>query len=126
MSKQPQPYTREFEVFWKKYPKRGGKKRKKRPAFLMWLRLTDDEQHEVLTKVKFIRQFEGDYPRDAVTWLNPETQRGWEDIEFKPDYVPVLPEELTVNILKMDEHKSVNINNERNRQTAGLSLRKGR
>lgn len=119
MSKKPIPYNREFEVFWAKYPKRGGKKRKKRPAFLMWLRLSPDEQHEVLTKVKFIRAFEGDHPRDAVTWLNPETQRGWEDIEFQPEYVPMLPEELTSKIKSVPEH-TVNFNNERNRQTAGL------
>lgn len=110
-------YTKEFEVFWKYYPHRNGKPVKKCPAFKMWLRLSEDEQHEILTKAKYIKKFEaGPYARDAVTWLHPENQRGWEDITFKADWVPVLPKELTENVLK-DAHKApININDERNRQ----------
>ena len=89
-------YSKEFEVFWKLYPHRNGKPIKKRPAWNMWQRLTDDEIYEICTKAKYIKQFEGGpYARDAVTWLHPENQRGWEDITFKPDWVPVLPAELT-------------------------------
>lgn len=96
------PYTREFEVFWRYYPDRWDRsmnkkiKRKKRPAFDKWLLLSDEIRHEILTKVKYIRQFEGAYARDAVTWLN---QCGWEDIEFKPAYQPVLPPEM-LDVLK--------------------------
>ena len=115
-------YSKEFEYFWKMYPKRSGKKRRKCPAWLMWLRLTDDERHEVLTKAKYIKQFEGDYPRDAVTWLHPENQRGWEDITFKKAWVPILPTELIQDVLKEVDTKTVNISDERNRQRKGLGL----
>jgi hypothetical protein len=94
-------YSKEFEVFWTLYPKRWDPerhewiKRRKCPAWIMWQRLTDTERHEVLTKVKFIKKQEGKYPRDAATWLNPKTQRGWEDIEPPANWVPRLPKELT-------------------------------
>ncbi len=102
------PYSPEFEYFWGLYPHRGGKPIKKRPAWNMWLRLTEDEIHEICTKAKYIKQFEaGPYARDAVTWLHPERQRGWEDITFKKEWVPVLPEELT-DILKAPAKPEVN------------------
>lgn len=105
-------YTQTFEVFWKLYPKRRGKKRKKYPAWRSWLKLDAGTHHEILTKVKFVRQFEGDYPRDPVTWLN---QRGWDDIEFKPAYVPVLPKELTHLIGKAEGPDGVDTNASRTR-----------
>ena len=74
-----EPYTKGFEVFWRYYPKRWDRngqkliKRKKYPAFESWQKLDADTRHEILTKVKFIKDFEGRSARDAVTWLN---QRG--------------------------------------------------
>ena len=116
-------YSKEFEYLWQVYPKRKGIKRKKCPAWKMWLRLTDDEKHEVLTKARYIKQFEGDRPRDLVTWLHPENQRGWEDIVFKDEWVPVLPEELTKDVCKMPEEKTIDINTERNKQRKALGIR---
>jgi len=119
-------YTREFEVFWKLYPTRWDRtcsvriKRKKRPAFDKWQTLDEGTRHEILTKARFIREFEGGSARDAITWLN---QYGWEDIEFKPDYVPILPKELTDEVFKKAKPRIINVNNERNRQKDGLGVR---
>jgi hypothetical protein len=119
-------YTREFEVFWKLYPTRWDRtcskriKRKKFPAFEKWQALEDDTRHEILTKAKFIKDFEGSSARDAVTWLN---NRGWDDIEFNPDYVPILPKELTEGALKKVEPNIINVSNERNKQKNKLGIR---
>jgi hypothetical protein len=89
---------KEFEVFWKLYPKRWDRnrsrliKRKKFPAWESWQKLDSDTQHEILTKAKYIKEFEGGSARDAVTWLN---QRGWDDVDFPDSWVPRLPKELT-------------------------------
>ena len=105
------PYSKEFEYFWLVYPHRNGKPIKKRPAWNMWLRLTDDEIYEICTKAKYIKRFEaGPYARDAVTWLHPENQRGWEDVTKQVGYKwePCLPEEL-LDVLKTDT-KTIHIN----------------
>ena len=116
-------YTEEFKVFWKYYPHRDGKPVKKCPAFQMWNRLTADDHFEILTKAKYIKQFEGGpYARDAVTWLHPENQRGWEDITFKADWVPVLPKELTKDVFKDGKAKTIDYNTERNKQRKAMGL----
>ena len=89
-------YSKEFEYFWKQYPHRNNRPIKKCPAYQIWLRLSDEEIHEICTKAKYIKKFEGGpYARDAVTWLHPTNQRGWEDMTFNEGWVPVLPDELT-------------------------------
>jgi len=104
-------YSKEFEVFWRLYPKRWDRsrnkliKRKKFPAWESWQKLDEDTQHEILTKTKYIKDFEGSSARDAVTWLN---QRGWDDIEFPDSWSPVLPDELT-HICKASEKNVVNM-----------------
>jgi hypothetical protein len=111
-----QLYTDEFEVFWRYYPKRWDRnrqkliKRKKFPAFESWQKLESDTHHEILTKVKFIKDFEGGSARDPVTWLN---QRGWDDIEFKVGYIPVLPKELLESALKRTVFEPVDSNQSR-------------
>jgi len=118
------PYSKEFEYFWKMYPHRGGKPIKKCPAWNMWLRLTDEDRYEILTKAKYIKRFEGGpYARDAVTWLHPKNQRGWEDVTEQKGYKwePCLPEELTKDVLKKDV-KTVDIDAERNRQRKAMGL----
>jgi len=111
-------YSEEFEYFWRVYPSRWDRdksnriKRRKAPAWEKWQKLDAETRHEILTKAKYIRDFEGTYARDAVTWLN---QSGWDDIEFKPDWKPTLPDEL-LNAFKPVEDKKINLNNERNRQ----------
>ncbi len=118
-------YSKEFEVLWRYHPKRwdrsGSKliKRKKFPAWESWLKLDSETQHEILTKAKYIKDFEGGAARDLVTWLN---QRGWDDIEFSEKWTPVLPAELTENVFK-DMPKTVNLNDERNRQKNALGVR---
>ncbi len=119
-------YSREFEVFWKCYPKRWDRsghkliKRKKFPAWQSWEKLDKDIQHEILTKAKYIKDFEGGAVRDAVTWLN---QRGWDDIEFLEKWVPVLPKELTENVLKDGRTIPIDVNDERNRQRKALGIK---
>ena len=118
-------YTPEFEYFWKCYPHRNGKPVKKRPAFNMWLRLTEDEIFEICTKAKYIKRFEsGPYARDAVTWLHPENQRGWEDVTQQAGYKwePCLPPELTKNALKTDI-KTLDVNERRNQIRKGLEVK---
>ena len=74
-------YTKEFEVFWKLYPARWNTnlslyvKRKKRPAFKKWQKLSQKIRNECLSKVKLIKKSEGSGTsiRDAVTWLNNNT-----------------------------------------------------
>ena len=114
-------YTSEFELFWKAYPARWDRdrsvkvKRKKRPAFEKWLKLSKEERQECLGKRKRIWQEEGNCPRDCVTWLN---QYGWEDIDLPEDkWVQVLPD------VKMKEIAPVvNLNDERNKQRKVLGL----
>jgi len=118
-------YSKEFEYFWRVYPSRWDRdmsrriKRKKAPAWDKWQKLDPQTRHEILTKAKYIKDFEGSYARDAVTWLN---QRGWDDMDFKPDWKPTLPEEL-LNVLKPVELPTVDFNDKRNRQQMEL-LRK--
>lgn len=91
-------YSKEFEVFWKLYPGRYNEvarrkvKRKKSDAGKVWNTLSKEIQHEILTKAKFIKDFEGKYPSDPVVWLRRD---GWDDITFPDTWVPQLPEELT-------------------------------
>ena len=117
------PYTDEFEQFWKKYPRRWNKdfqggsyvKRKKRPAFEKWEKLSPETRRECLAKAKYIYQYEGGCVRDCVTWLN---QFGWEDIEIE---VPEVAE--IVNTIKLPEvpQSEVNVNNERVKQVRKLA-----
>lgn len=78
------PYTDEFERFWKLYPARWNHnlgcyvKRKKRPAFDKWQKLSPEIRAECFAKSKYIKRSEGT-PRDCVTWIN---EYGWEDIEI--------------------------------------------
>ena len=116
-------YTDEFERFWKGFPARwnrdfqGGTwvKRRKRPAFEKWEKLSDEVKAKCLRVVKQIKKAEGGAVRDAVTWLN---QYGWEDIE-EPEEVQHLPKSM--NVLKTVEH-NINVNSERNRQRKELGL----
>ena len=96
-------YTSEFEEFWLKYPSRWEKdsgsriKRKKRPAFIKWQKLSAEIQAECLAKVKYVRRHEGAYVRDCVTWLN---QYGWEDIDIKPKPKPIVSKSEADGIIK--------------------------
>lgn len=93
------PYTEEFEEgMWKPWPWRWNRdsglfvKRRKRPAFEAWVKLSPEIRNECLTKVKYVKKAEGGAVRDLVTWLN---QSGWEDIELpeeKPQPLPITPE----------------------------------
>lgn len=117
------PYSKEFEYFWRVYPKRWSKsrhewiKRRKFPAWQSWEKLSEDIQLHLLALGKKIKQSEGDYPRDAVVWLN---QRGWDDMDLPSSWVPALPAELTKDALKSAEIKTVDFNDERNRQMRAL------
>lgn len=116
-------YTKEFEIFWKKYPSRWNRdlskyiKRKKWPAFETWQKLPQIIRDECLAKVRLIKATEGT-PRDCVTWLN---QRGWDDIELPSLPPKALPAEITPK-LKVVESHIVNVNNDRNEQIEELAV----
>lgn len=98
------PYTEEFNRFWKKYPARwnanfqGGSyvKRRKRPAFEKWQKLSQAIRNECFAKVHLVKQYEGGSVRDCVTWLN---QWGWEDIELE-EPKPIVSAEQANRMLK--------------------------
>lgn len=98
-------YTKDFEEFWKRYPKRWNRdlgcyvKRKKWPAFLAWQKLSKDIRAKCLARVHLIAKLEGT-PRDCVTWLN---QRGWDDFDREEiKKMPIgLPREMIENLLKV-------------------------
>lgn len=79
-SKVPAVYSQDFEIFWASYPSRNGQKTKKAQAWAsFWKLLSSDNgiTAELITdRIKALAPQYGDFPRDAVTWLN---QRGWED-----------------------------------------------
>ena len=82
-AKTPAVYSQDFEAFWVAYPARNGQKTKKAKAWdAFWkITTTTDITPEHLTdRIKVLAPQYGDFPRDAVTWLN---QRGWED-EVEP------------------------------------------
>jgi hypothetical protein len=109
-------YSKEFEYFWKLYPKRWNAnlhtyvKRKKYPAWQSWQKLDEDTQQHILSVVKLIRVSEGGRPRDAVTWLN---QRGWDDVDPPKGWQPQLPEELTKDVLKDAKGEELNMGTRR-------------
>lgn len=115
-------YTKDFEQFWLKYPKRWNKdlglwvKRKKFPAFLKWQKLSREIRQECLEKVHLVKASEGT-PRDCVTWLN---QRGWEDIEIDDKTRKGLPLDMIEGLLKEVPTQDLNVSNERNRQMRKL------
>jgi len=93
-SKIPTAYSPEFESFWAVYPPRNGQKTKKAKAWEAFWKVTSNGSGitaELLTdKIKALAPQYGEFPRDAVTWLN---QRGWED-EQDADH-ELTPEEQT-------------------------------
>lgn len=80
----PASYSEEFEVFWSLYPSRNGQKAKKAKAWESFWKITNDSNgispDILIDRIKILAPTYGDFPRDAVTWLN---QRGWED-EARP------------------------------------------
>jgi len=118
-------YTEEFDTFWIKYPARwnrdfrGGSyvKRRKRPAFDKWQKLSQKIRNECMAKVHLIKEYEGGSVRDCVTWLN---QCGWEDIpEQKPK--PFVTKKHADSIFQ-PVCEEIDVNDERNRQRKGLGL----
>jgi len=115
-------YTKDFEKFWKLYPKRWNRdlgiwvKRKKWPAFEKWQKLPKKIKQRCLEIVHLIKDAEGT-PRDCVTWLN---QRGWEDIETTSKTKIGLPREMIEGLLKDVPDVKIDVSNERNRQMRKL------
>jgi hypothetical protein len=78
-----------FEEFWGLYPSRNGVKPKKAKAWEAFWKITCSgggvTPDLFIEKIRVLGPSYGDYPRDAVTWLN---QRGWEDeigpVRLKP------------------------------------------
>ena len=115
-------YTLDFEEFWRRFPKRWNRdagiwiKRKKRPAFKVWIKLPEEIRKECLSKVHLIKKAEGSASgiRDCVTWIN---QEGWDDIDLSSKS-SVLPKEMTANTLKtVDKVPVFNDNNELERES---------
>lgn len=89
----PASPSSEFEEFWNTYPARNGQKVKKAKAWEAFWRITTttDITPEFLTdRIRALAPTYGDFPRDAVTWLN---QKGWQDeAGLQTDgYAPALP-----------------------------------
>lgn len=89
----PASPSSEFEEFWNAYPARNGQKVKKAKAWEAFWRITTttDITPEFLTdRIRALAPTYGDFPRDAVTWLN---QKGWQDeAGLQTDgYAPALP-----------------------------------
>lgn len=75
----PQVYHPDFERFWAEYPMRGGKKGSKRKAFEAWWRAMRDgltTPEKIIADIVRLRASYGEFPPDAVTWING---RRWED-----------------------------------------------
>jgi len=113
-------YTADFLEFWKRYPKRfvsgiGWVRRKKKPAFIVWQKLSRGIRAKCLARVHLIKKMEGNAVRDCVTWLN---QDGWDDFEIDElKKMPIgLPKEMIIDLLKTVPEVKINKNNERNRQ----------
>lgn len=87
--KLPSAYSEAFEAFWSLYPSRNGQKTKKAKAWEVFWKLTSNgsgiSPELLVDRIRILAPTYGDFPRDAVTWLN---QRGWEDevgpIRLKP------------------------------------------
>lgn len=115
-------YTDEFELFWSKYPARwnhnihGYVKRKKRPAFEKWVKLSPEIRKECLFKAKYIKAHEGT-PRDCITWLN---QYGWEDIDMAvPQEVPAIVK--TIKLKQVPSLAKESVSNRVNEQRRKLN-----
>jgi hypothetical protein len=69
-----------FDEFWSLYPSRNGQKTKKAKAWEVFWKLTSNgsgvSPELLIERIRILAPTYGDFPRDAVTWLN---QRGWED-----------------------------------------------
>ena len=78
-AKTPAVYSQDFEAFWEAYPARNGQKTKKAKAWDAFWKITTTTSispEHLTDRIKALAPQYGDFPRDAVTWLN---QRGWED-----------------------------------------------
>ena len=78
-AKTPAVYSQDFEAFWEAYPARNGQKTKKAKAWDAFWKITTATSispEHLTDRIKALAPQYGDFPRDAVTWLN---QRGWED-----------------------------------------------
>jgi len=78
-AKTPAVYSQDFEAFWEAYPARNGQKTKKAKAWDAFWKITTTTSvtpEHLTDRIKALAHQYGDFPRDAVTWLN---QRGWED-----------------------------------------------
>ena len=76
-------YSDNFELFWKAYPARNGRKVGKKPAFAQWNKLTADQRKVAFATAEKNNRMQtwGKYVRDAQRWLR---DAGWEDeIEAK-------------------------------------------
>ena len=90
------PYSREYEYVWKHYPKRLDKsgnwiKRKKYPGWLVWQKIDEDDQHDIICKAAHFKKKLGNYAPDIDVFLR---NRGWDDIDFSKKYQPIWPEEF--------------------------------
>lgn len=76
----PSAYSPEFEKFWKIYTARNGQKVKKAKAWAAFWKIasngTEVTPDILIERIKLLAPTYGDFPRDAVTWLN---QKGWQD-----------------------------------------------
>lgn len=79
----------EFEMFWKKYPKRGGRKVGKAAALKLWMKLKPEERYEAFEAMQKYSQSEAaktGYARDAERFLKADYWKDWaEEVEVDPE-----------------------------------------
>lgn len=89
----PSIYSSEFKTFWGLYPSRNGQKVKKAKAWESFHKITSNgagvTPDMLIEAIKILAPTYGDFPRDAVTWLN---QKGWQDeVGLQDTGAPALP-----------------------------------
>ncbi len=117
-------YTLGFMKFWMAYPqifsssKHKWIREGKSNAAVVWEYMNAEDKAHAMYAVQFEKR--GEYQLHAVRWL---AERRYDDIDMPEEEGEHLPEPMT-NSLKIGDTRTVNLNDERNRQMGILSKRK--
>jgi hypothetical protein len=75
------PDDRDFEEFWKQYPRRqNGSKGSKKEARTAWNKLSPDKRALALSSLTIYEKAKNGYPRDAVRYLRSEEWEGLDNV----------------------------------------------
>ena len=115
------PYSLEYEYVWKHYPRRWVKpkgvdrpgkwvKPKKYEGWLVWQKLDEEDQKDIILKARYLYDHLGTQPPDIPVFLR---NRRWDDIDYSKKYQPIWPEECSKDIGHSDVFKPVDTNLQR-------------